>query len=104
MRKGFASLSLPVQEVLTRDPLGGHVFWFRGGRRDVLKAVWHDDQAANLYFGGWSGGASCAGRTLVQTGGVFREHVRFSLLSNSAAQICAALWILRMDRLPGKWL
>ena len=26
MRKGFASLSLQVQEVLRRDPLGGHLF------------------------------------------------------------------------------
>jgi transposase len=26
MRKGFASLSLQVQEVLKRDPLSGHLF------------------------------------------------------------------------------
>jgi transposase len=30
MRKGFASLSLQVQEVLRRDPLCGHLFCFRG--------------------------------------------------------------------------
>ena len=30
MRKGFASLSLQVQEVLRRDPLSGHLFCFRG--------------------------------------------------------------------------
>jgi transposase len=30
MRKGFASLSLQVQEVLRRDPLDGHLFCFRG--------------------------------------------------------------------------
>ena len=29
MRKGFASLSLQVQEVLHRDPLSGHLFCFR---------------------------------------------------------------------------
>ena len=29
MRKGFASLSLQVQEVLRRDPLSGHLFCFR---------------------------------------------------------------------------
>ena len=28
MRKGFASLSLQVQEVLRRDPLSGHLFAF----------------------------------------------------------------------------
>ena len=32
MRKGFASLSLQVQEVLQRDPLCGHLFCFRGRR------------------------------------------------------------------------
>jgi transposase len=37
MRKGFASLSLQVQEVLRHDPLGGHLFCFRGRRGDLLK-------------------------------------------------------------------
>ncbi len=37
MRKGFASLSLQVQEVLRRDPLSGHLFCFRGRRGDLLK-------------------------------------------------------------------
>lgn len=31
MRCGFPSLSLRVQEVLKLDPLGGHLFCFRGG-------------------------------------------------------------------------
>jgi transposase len=35
MRKGFASLSLQVQEVLRRDPLCGHLFCFRGRRGNV---------------------------------------------------------------------
>ena len=30
MRKGFASLSLQVQEILRRDPLCGQLFCFRG--------------------------------------------------------------------------
>jgi transposase len=30
MRKGFASLSLQVQEILKRDPLSGQLFCFRG--------------------------------------------------------------------------
>src|SRR6201989_2353849 len=37
MRKGFASLSLQVQEVLHRDPLCGHLFCFRGRRGNLLK-------------------------------------------------------------------
>ena len=37
LRKGFASLSLQVQEVLRQDPLGGHLFCFRGRRGDLLR-------------------------------------------------------------------
>ena len=49
MRKGFASLSLQVQEVLQRDPLNGHLFCFRGRRGDLLKVIWHDGQGACLF-------------------------------------------------------
>ena len=49
MRKGFASLSLQVQEVLQRDPLGGHLFCFRGRRGNLLKVIWHDGQGACLF-------------------------------------------------------
>ena len=49
MRKGFASLSLQVQEVLHRDPLGGHLFCFRGRRGNLLKVIWHDGQGACLF-------------------------------------------------------
>jgi transposase len=44
MRKGFASLSLQVQEVLRRDPLSGQLFCFRGRRGNLLKVIWHDGQ------------------------------------------------------------
>ena len=38
MRKGSASLSLQVQEVLRRDPLSGQLFCFRGRRgADIQK-------------------------------------------------------------------
>jgi transposase len=46
MRKGFASLSIQVQEVLRRDPLCGHLFCFRGRRGNLLKVIWHDGQGA----------------------------------------------------------
>lgn len=49
MRKGFASLALLAQEVLKRDPLGGQLFCLRGRRGDLVKIIWHDGQAANLY-------------------------------------------------------
>jgi transposase len=41
--------ALVAQEVLKRDPLGGHIFCFRGRRGDLLKVIWHDGQAASLY-------------------------------------------------------
>jgi len=50
MRKGFPSLALQVQEVLKRDPLGGHLFCFRGRRGDLLKVIWHDGQGACLFM------------------------------------------------------
>ena len=49
MRKGFASLSLQVQEVLRRDPLSGQLFCFRGRRGNLLKVIWHDGQGACLF-------------------------------------------------------
>jgi transposase len=49
MRKGFPSLAMQVQEVLKRDPLGGHLFCFRGSRGNLLKVIWHDGQGACLF-------------------------------------------------------
>ena len=43
------SLALQVQEVLRKDPLGGHLFCFRGRRGDLLKVIWHDGQGACLF-------------------------------------------------------
>jgi transposase len=51
MRKGFASLSLQVQEVLRRDPLSGQLFCFRGRRGDLLKVT--------CSRSGWNGAVSC---------------------------------------------
>ncbi|CDX24848.1 conserved hypothetical protein [Mesorhizobium plurifarium] len=45
----FPSLALRVQEVLKHDPLGGHLFCFRGKRGDLIKVVWHDGQGACLF-------------------------------------------------------
>ncbi|WP_197960193.1 IS66 family insertion sequence element accessory protein TnpB [Bradyrhizobium agreste] len=49
MRKGFASFSLQVQQVLRRDPLSGHLFCFHGRRGDLLKVIWHDGKGACLF-------------------------------------------------------
>jgi transposase len=49
MRKGMNGLALQVQEVLRRDPFGGHVFVFRGRKGDLLKILWHDDHGMCLF-------------------------------------------------------
>ena len=49
MRKGYARLSLIVQETLRRDPSGGHLFVFRGRRGDLIKILWHDGQGQCLF-------------------------------------------------------
>jgi transposase len=49
MRKGFAGLSLVVQETLQRDPNMGHLFVFRGRRSNLIKVIWHDGQGACLF-------------------------------------------------------
>jgi transposase len=49
MRKGMNGLALQIQEVLRRDPFGGHVFVFRGRKGDLLKILWHDDQGMCLF-------------------------------------------------------
>jgi transposase len=59
MRKGFASLSLLVQEVLRRDPLCGHLFCFRGRRGDLLKVIWHDGRAPACSRSDWSVAGFC---------------------------------------------
>ena len=59
MRKGFASLSLQVQEVLRRDPLSGHLFCFRGRSGNLLKVIWHDGREPACSRSDWNGAASC---------------------------------------------
>jgi transposase len=49
MRKGYASLSVLVQETLKHDPHSGHLFVFRGRRGDRLKIIWHDGYGACLF-------------------------------------------------------
>jgi len=49
MRRGMNGLALQVQEVLRRDPYGGHVFVFRGKRGNLLKILWSDGQGVCLF-------------------------------------------------------
>jgi transposase len=77
MRKGFASLSLQVQEVLRRDPLSGHVFCFRGRRGDLLKVIWHDGLGTGPFFvaerGGRRGDDLCGSARLSSVGDDWRH-------------------------------
>lgn len=49
IRRGFPSLALQVQEVLHKDPLSGHLFFFPCRRSDLVKLIWHDGQGACLF-------------------------------------------------------
>jgi hypothetical protein len=49
MRKGFDGLALLVQDILKRDPHGGHLFVFRGRRGNLIKVLWHDGQGLCLF-------------------------------------------------------
>ncbi|KVZ87878.1 isocitrate lyase [Burkholderia ubonensis] len=43
MRCGFQGLATKVQVALEENPLGGHVFIFRGRRGDLVKLLWATD-------------------------------------------------------------
>ena len=49
MWRGVNGLALQVQEVLRRDPFGGHLFVFRGRRGTLIKVLWHDGQGMCLF-------------------------------------------------------
>jgi transposase len=48
MRKGFVGLSAIVDNVLKREPYGGHLFVFRGRKGDLMKMIWWDGTGACL--------------------------------------------------------
>ncbi|CAH2903988.1 MAG: Transposase and inactivated derivatives [uncultured Paraburkholderia sp.] len=43
MRCGFQGLAAKVQTALEENPLGGHLYIFRGRRGDLLKALYWSD-------------------------------------------------------------
>lgn len=47
MRRGFDGLAAIVQQRLTAEPFGGHIFVFRGRRGELIKLWW------------WDGGGLC---------------------------------------------
>ena len=49
LRKGFDGLAALVQQVLHKDPFGGHLFVFRGKRADRVKVLFWDGTGLVLY-------------------------------------------------------
>lgn len=49
MRRGMDGLAAIVQEKLSTDPFGGHVFVFRGKRGDLVKLLWWDGDGLCLF-------------------------------------------------------
>ena len=48
---GFQGLAAKVQTALEENPLGGHVFIFRGRRGDLVKLLWATDDGLWLLAG-----------------------------------------------------
>ncbi|WP_415868618.1 IS66 family insertion sequence element accessory protein TnpB [Burkholderia ubonensis] len=68
MRCGFQGLAAKVQTALEENPLGGHVFIFRGRRGDLVKLLWATDDglwllSKRLERGRSSGRKPMAGRS-----------------------------------------
>lgn len=49
MRKGMDGLATMAQEVLKKDPFSGHLFAFRGKRRDLIKLLFWDGTGLCLF-------------------------------------------------------
>jgi transposase len=54
MRCGFQGLAAKVQTALEENPLGGHLFIFRGRRGDLVKLLWATDDGLWLRAKRWS--------------------------------------------------
>jgi hypothetical protein len=94
MRKGFGGLVLLVQETLTRDPHGGHLFVFRGRRGNLIKVLWHDGQGMRLFSKRLERGRfiwpSPADRTVAKLNDVYPQARLADVLRPSRA--CGAMW------------
>jgi transposase len=79
MRKGFTGLSAIVQNVLVMQPLGGHLFVFRGRRGDRLKILW------------WDGTGLCLLAKRLERGRFIWPQARDGAISLSQAQLSMLL-------------
>ena len=79
MRKGFTGLSAVVQHALASNPLGGHVFVFRGRRGDLLKMLW------------WDGTGLCLMAKRLERGRFIWPHAQNGSVSLTAAQLSMLL-------------
>ncbi len=49
LRRGFTGLSALVETKLEQKPFSGHVFVFRGRRRDLIKVLWYNGDGLCLF-------------------------------------------------------
>jgi transposase len=66
LRRGFTGLSALVQTKLEEDPLGGHLFAFRGRRGDLVKLLWHDGDGLCVFQSVSTADALCGRRQTVE--------------------------------------
>lgn len=79
MRRGMDGLAAVVQEKLTADPFGGHVFVFRGKRGDLVKLLW------------WDGDGLCLFAKRLERGRFIWPHATEGMLHLTGAQLSMLL-------------
>lgn len=92
MRRGFQCLAAQVQTALEQQPYSGHIFIFRGRRRDMVKLLWFDGDGLCLFQ-----------KRLERGRIVWRKDPRSRMLGAYAAQVPRHLRRHRViDRVRGR--
>jgi len=70
-------LALLVQEMLKRDPHGGHLIVFRGRSGGLIKVLWRDARGSACSPSAWSAAASIWPSPVDGTGAITPAQARF---------------------------